>query len=124
MEIIADYPAYTITAHDPQREYQAGDMFAIPYQSRPHGTLYRFYTLGSVRALAREYKQSPEQAVTRAIERGHALWWANQNGTTLTAHKREKGTFPAHEIGDRIKFEGKTFVLAAAPNHNITLQLD
>jgi len=123
MQIIADYPAYTIYAEDPAREFADGDVFAIPFQTRQHGTLYRFYTLGSVASYAKRYNKDPVKAVTDAVDRGHALYWANQNATSLTAHKRAKEVVPGFEVGDTIKFEGHTFVLVAAPNNNISLRL-
>ena len=120
--IIADFPAYTIIDAGP-REFQPGDVIAVPYQSARYGTLFSFYTLGSVEAYAARYNEDPAEAVEQAKERGEKLYWANANGTMLTAEKRAKEIVPGFEIGGEINFAGQIFRIERAPNNNIDLVL-
>lgn len=120
-KVIADYPAYSITESDPEKEWQDGEIFAIPRQTRSHGTLWYFYTLGSVAAYAASCNEDPETAVAKAIERGHKLYWANANAVSITAWQRAKETREGLELGRVIRFAGKRFLLANAPNGNVEL---
>jgi len=107
--ILANYPALTII-EDKDREYKDGDEIAVPYKSANHGTLYRFYKLGSVEDFA------------HAKQNGHALYYANPLATSITAWRREKKTVPAFSHGDVIRAFGKKFRIVPAPNQNIRLQ--
>ena len=119
--IIADYPAYTIIAADPAKEWQDREVFAIAYDTRHHGRLWNFYTLGCVEDYSKSYGEDPAAAVENAKAKGHKLYWANANGASLTAWKRAKETRVGFEYGDAIRFKGKSFRLERAPNNNVNL---
>ena len=119
--IIADYPAYTILSPDRAKEWADGEVFAIAYDTRHHGRLWNFYTLGCVEDYARSYGEDPAAAVANAKAKGHKLYWANANGVSLTAWKRAKETRVGFEYGDTLRFKGKTFRLDKAPNNNVNL---
>lgn len=119
-QIIADYPAYTIVA-DKDREFVDGDVIAVPYHSRRYGAMFSFYTLGSVAGYAARYDEDPAEAVEKAKANGHKLYWANANGVSLTAWGRPKETVPGFEIGETIRFAGKSFTLKREPNNNVGL---
>lgn len=131
MEILKEFPAYKLTkpmllpvlsgfgqlaAH-----YTDGQVIALPYETRSQGTLYSFFTLGSVVGDALLNCECPEAALARARQFGHTLWWANQNGTVLTSHKRAQEFHPLHEWGDAIRFHGRTFTLEHDHNSNCKL---
>lgn len=118
--IIADFPAYAIFAHE-DRDYAAGEIVAIPFQTARYGTLYSFFTLGSVEAYAAQYNEDPAEAVRHASARGHQLFWLNKNATCLTAEKRAKTYHPHFDFGDEISFAGKRFVIK--PDHNQNAKL-
>lgn len=115
---IADFPAYRII-DEADREFEDGDVIAVPYDRRPD--LWSFHTLGSVAAFARKSKLDPDAAVARAREKGEDLYYAFGNGACLTAYTRDKEIVPGFRIGDAIKFAGRTFRIARAPNNNIRL---
>lgn len=104
-------------------EYKDGDVIAIAYESRNHGTLHRFYTLGSVVNYAIDNCQCPFETVEKAKERGEDLHWANQNSSMLTSHDRPQEYSFMQKHGDKIKFHGKTFEIVSTPNNNIRLKL-
>lgn len=127
MKILAEYPAYKL--YEPRKNaagatpYQDGQVFAIPYQSRSHGELYDFFTLGSVVAYALKYSECPEKALARSRANGHDHWWASANAVSITAHKRDQEVRPMHQWGDIIQFHGRLFRLDPSPNHNCKLTL-
>lgn len=116
--LIADFPGYTIrkpyTDGAGVATYSDGDVIAIPRQTPRHGVLWSFYTLGSVAGCAIEYGECPVKAIERATERGHELWWANLNATSISSQQRAKPTRPGHAWGDEIQFHGRIFRLVKA----------
>ena len=58
--------------------YKDGDVIAIAFESKNHGTLHRFYALGSVVGYAIANCECPFEAAERAKEHHHELHWANQ----------------------------------------------
>ena len=104
-------------------KYIDKDVIAIAYESRNHGTLHRFYTLGSVARYAMDYCECPDEAVEKAKERGEDLHWAKQRSSCRTNHDRPQQISFLQKHGDKIKFHGKTFEIVSTPNNNISLKL-
>ena len=122
-KIAFEAPALKIfEGKDDYEGYKDGDVIAIAYESKNHGTLYRLYTLGSVVGYAIENCECPFEEVERAKEHGHQLHWANQNAVTITSGPvdQKRAFMQAH--GDTIKFHGKHFEIVATPNDNIALR--
>ena len=126
MNILYDFPGYRLI--EPTRRYYTdGDIFALPYEADParrtarNADLFRFFTLGSVAAYAMEYGECPEAALADARERGHKLWWANQNATCISSPPPPQRTHPLHQWGDVIQFHGRRFRIDPAPNGNAKL---
>ena len=119
-EIKYQSPAYTIFAN--RESYRDDDVLAIAYQSRNHGTLYRFYTLGSVIGYALEYCECPFEAIEREKKKGSELHYAFPNSVSITSHKRDRETSFMVEHGDHIKFHGKMFEIVPTANYNIALK--
>ena len=129
METIADFPAYRIYKAYAGRKFKHGDKIAIPFESRSHGTLYHFFTLGTVAGYAIQNGEDPVEAIERCkqhmIERpydGHKLYWANANAVVISNMKMEKEEVPGFNFGDEIILQGKVFVLERAPNNNVKLK--
>jgi len=123
-EIKYESPAHMIfEGKDSWEGYKDGDVIAIAFESRNHGTLHRFYTLGSVVGSAIQSCNCPFESVEKAKERGHELHFAFQNSTMITAHDRPREYSFMQEHGDEIKFHGKTFEIVATANDNISLKL-
>lgn len=120
MEIVFDFPAYVGVRYD-GGELKPGDEFGIPYQSMRHGTLVRFYRLGSVEAYAAKYGEDAEAAVADAKARGHELYWANGCSVVLHNGPKTKKAVWSAEYGDVIRFAGKRFRVDRAPNYNVKL---
>jgi hypothetical protein len=117
--IIDSFPAYTIV--NGPSDYDAGDEFAIGYDTARHGRLYTFYRLGSVEDYAAQYNEDPAAAVADAKARGHELYWANPQGVMLTAGKQDHRWVRGISHGDTITFKGKTFRIDPASNRNVKL---
>lgn len=127
-QTIADYPAYRIYKPRAGQKFKHGDKIAIPFQSRSHGTLYHFYTLGTVAGYAIQNGEDPEEAIARCKRQmiedrhaGHKLYWANQNAVCLHNGPVRKEEVPGFEFGDTLILQGKVFRLEPAPNNNCKL---
>ena len=103
------------------RAFRDGDKIAVAYETARHGTLHRFYRLGSVYGYAVENGDDVEATVNRARERGHDLFWANQCATVITSQQRAKENAALVKHGDVIKAFGKFFQIDPAPNGNVHL---
>ena len=128
-KILADFPAATYarpviseTSIVRAVDVKAGDVFAVAFNSRNHGTLHHHYTLGSAASYALQYNECPIESFKDSVDRGHATHWANQNSVTISDAKTEKRTIAVSEMYDTIYFEGRHFVLEATPNDNIALR--
>lgn len=124
--IIADYPAYLIVEYD-GFNFTDGDVFAVPFESRRHGTLFHFYTLGSIFGFAdrngyrngRTDAELEAENATKGPE--HKVYWANQNSVCISNMVVEKVTRPAVRHGDVIMFRGKRFEVRPTWNDNVNL---
>lgn len=120
-QTIADFPAYRIYRPYDGRRFSHGEKIAIPYEARSHGTLYNFFRLGTVAGYAIQNGDDPIEAIENANANGHELYWANGCATVIHSGQKTKEEVPGFEIGDSIILQGKTFVIAKAPNNNIKL---
>lgn len=126
-EILAEFPAYKLIK--PVRSYYSdGDIIALPHETKSHGTLYSFFTLGSVAGYAIERGECPEAEIARCRRNmiedkwaGHKLWWANQNETVIHSGPHTQVTRPLHQWGDTIRFHGRSFRLDSDHNGNCKL---
>jgi hypothetical protein len=105
-------------------EYKDGDVIAIAYESRNHGTLHRRYTLSSAVKYAIDNCRCPFDMVEKTKERGEDLHWAIPKESMLTSHERPQEIAFMQKHGDKIKFHGKTFEIKSTANHNISLKLE
>ncbi len=119
MATIDTFPAYTIIKGSDV--YADGDVFAIGRDTKSHGRLYTFYTLGSVAGYAARYGDDVEASVEQAKERGEQMYWANPQGSVLTSHKQDHRVERGVSIGDEIAFRGMRFRIEAAANNNVKL---
>jgi hypothetical protein len=122
-QIIADFPACAIYAEDSAREFVSGDKIAVLRETPNHGTVVESYTLGSVAESAERYGQDPTEAIQRAVENGHEIFYASRNAKFMTAGPIVKKIVPGFRHGDEIRFSGHTFVIEPASNHNIRLRM-
>lgn len=122
-KLTVKYESKAHKIYEAPSKYIDKDVIAIAYESRNHGTLHRFYTLGSVARSAMDHCECPISAVKTAKERGQALHWANQRSSMLTNHERPQQISFLQKHGDKIKFHGKTFEIVSTPNNNISLKL-
>lgn len=120
-EVIHDFPAYKLIK--PVRSYYTdGDTIALPYEANParrtarNSDLFRFFKFGSVAVFSARCGLCPEAALAESRQRGHKIWWLNQQATVITSHHRPQETHPLHEFGDEIRFHGRTFRID--PDHN------
>jgi hypothetical protein len=102
--------------------YKDGDKIAIAFESRNHGTLHHFYTLGSVVGSSIKNCECPFEGVERANKFGHDLHWANQNSTMICSGPSDQTISFMQRHGDLIKFHGKMFEVIKTANNNIALQ--
>lgn len=79
------------------------------------------YTVGSAIGCALKWGNDPILAVESAKVLGHELHFITANGTCLSDHKQAKRTLYAVTIGQVVRFHGKLFTIASAPNNNLKL---
>jgi hypothetical protein len=103
--------------------YKDGDKIAIAFESMNHGTIHRFYTLGSVVGFAIERCSCPFEGVERAKANGHKMHWANQNSTMICSGPSDQTISFMQGHGDVIKFHGKMFKIVKTANDNIALKI-
>jgi hypothetical protein len=116
-----EFPAYKIYRPFVGRKFKDGDQIAVPYESRHYGTMFDFFTLGTVIGYAVRNGDDPIECLKRATENGHKLYWANKNSVCLHNGPRVQIEVPGFNVGDTIHLQGKTFRLDRAPNQNIEL---
>ncbi|WLJ71219.1 hypothetical protein [Sphingomonas phage Birtae] len=129
MKTIADFPAYRIYQPYVGRKFRHGEKIAIPFQSARHGTLYHFFTLGTVAGYAVQNGECPIEAVKRAEDHNakaakydqHRLYWANANAVCIHNGPHTKEEVPGFEFGQTIILQGHEFRLDKAPNNNVEL---
>lgn len=121
METIFDCPGYRIYRPYEGRKFRHGDKIAIPFQSSRYGTLYHFFTLGTVAGYAIERGEDPFPEVERAQANGHKLYWANANSVIISNPPQAKTETPGFNWGDELILQGHRFRLAPAPNNNCEL---
>lgn len=118
---LADFPAYRIYQPYEGRKFRHGEVIAIPFESQRHGTLYHFFTLGTVAGYAIQNGEDPFPAVEDAKARGHDLYWVNANAVCLSARPIAKEHVPGFKFGDIIILQGHRFRLDPAANNNVKL---
>lgn len=117
--ILAHYPAYDVI----QREEVDGLLHITTTDKLALATKHtRHYRAGSVVSYAIESGKCPIKWIDRARERGERLWWINALSVSITNWHRERETYIAIRVGQRVHFEGRTFRVLSAPNNNLTLQ--
>jgi predicted lysophospholipase L1 biosynthesis ABC-type transport system permease subunit len=90
------------------------------------------YIFGTVEAYAAKYNEDPAEAVAKATKLGHELAWASPESAVIVDRKTYPGHYAAMQderaaalqlkIGDRVELEGRVYILANAPNHNVALK--
>lgn len=129
MITIADFPAYRIYKSYEGRKFKHGDKIAIPFETRSHGTLYHFFTLGTVAGYAIYNGECPIKRVAEVEARNadapaydqHKLYWANADSVCLHNGPVTKIEVPGFNFGDVIILQGHSFTLTKAPNNNVSL---
>lgn len=104
---VLEFPGYALS--DARLYYADGDVIALPYETRTHGTLYTFHTFGSAAGYAIRYGECPDAAVAQERKRGNPVHWLNQRATVITAENRPKVTYPLQMWGDVVRFHGRKF---------------
>lgn len=102
LAMIADYPGYTLFKGNTGAHatiHADGDKIGIPYQSRNHGTLHRFYKV---------YDRDGE-AFLVALP------------TSISNMRTAKPSYVVYEHGETIYIGDKTYRLDPAPNGNTKL---
>lgn len=119
--VIFDCPGYQIIGQ-PSRDFQPGDEIAVPYETRSHGTLYSFFTLGNLESFyAKNDEETRRAGMARAAANGHPTHWANQRGTVISDPPQPKKVTAGFKIGDTLRFAGKRFTITRTNNGNIGL---
>jgi len=108
--------------------YKTKDVFAMPFETINHGTMYHQFTFGTIAGHARLEGKSEIGAIARCVQlaeaepgAGHKLAWAFANGVSLTTGKREHKIICAQAWGDVIELDGSRYELARASNNNVKL---
>lgn len=119
MTIISSSPAYLIVAG--HNNFETGDQFAIAYESKNHGTLYRIYILGCIADFIADMGLDAAKEEAKAIANGHQVFWANIKSTMITSDKRKQEIIRGINHGDVINYKGKSFTVEPTHNNNVKL---
>lgn len=121
-EIVQDHPAVAYVK--PIRmEVTEGMIIALPFETRRYGTMYREFTVGSIFGYAVKNNSCPMEALERAAEHGHSVYFIYANATIIDNMHHDKKVVPAFNWGDEVKFLGKRFTIEKAPNDNAILKI-
>lgn len=96
--------------------------FALPYQSRNHGTLHKMFKMGSVATYAVSRGLNEVEQVDRAIANGHALYFMYGLGASLTSHQRPREFKVLLKDGQLIRHDGLVFKAVVRGEH-VSLEL-
>ena len=119
--VVASFPAYDIVEREPNRDgYVVLSVEDLLGMDSGRG-YYSSYYLGSAVSYALANGDCPVRSVERVKERGEALWWINARGSSLSAGSRAKEKLVLVWPGMRVRFEGRLFEIAKAPNSNLKL---
>lgn len=107
----------------PAQRFEAGDRISVKLYSssgavEKHGS---HFILSSVASYAAEHNEDVEAAVARAKEKGHKLYYAINEGITITLHKQAPVKRTGVQLGSIIEFDGQKFQLLQSPNYNLEL---
>lgn len=80
-----------------------------------------YFTLGSVKGFAEENGMDVAAEIARAVKNGHDLYYAWNEGITVTAHKQTPVDRTALHLGSLIEMDGQKFEIIRTPNYNIQL---
>lgn len=115
MNIVKSFPAYDII--EDSNHAAQGDKFAVFLDNGD----YVLVRAGSVAGYAELYNEDAQEAVERAKENGHELYWLNPESLSLTAHEQAKRTYRALYVGQTVVFDGTELTIVSAPNRNFHL---
>jgi len=121
-ETLAEYPAYRIVApRAPTFRPIDGTKVMVQIKGYKGRGMWKSFTFGSVASYALRYNEDPIAAYEEAVAKGEETHWLSQNATILTSHRVPQKTLIGLQLGDKVHFQGRNFILTPAPNGNITL---
>lgn len=107
----------------PAQRFEAGDKISVKLYSSS-GAVEEYgsdFTFGSVASYAAQYNEDVEEAVANAKAKGHKLYYAINEGITITLHKQAPVKRTEVQLGSIIEFDGQKFQLLQSPNYNLEL---
>lgn len=113
--IIRSYPAYDIVRREKDRN---GFINVTAGETMTDSSMLGGWYFGSVVSYALEYNKCPLDAVEQAKSKGHDLYWLNAHSAGVSSNPTKLDPRILIEDGDIIRFEGKLFTVAQAPNNN------
>jgi len=125
--LVSTYAAYNVYRPTPTEVYEAttnlnDERAAIPLVD---GDILinglSTYTVGTVISYAIKNGHDPIAEYERALENGHEPAYIFANGSCITSHKRAAIDVLQIEDADRVRLEGKTYIVERAPNNNFKL---
>lgn len=123
--LIMNTATYSIVAREPNRfecvELKAGDILGYARKSSYGHEHYQAFMIGSVVSFALANGHDPIARVALARERGHALHFIFPLGSVISNQVQTLKTMVAVRHGMRVRFEGRTFEIFAAPERNLDL---
>lgn len=121
-------PAYTINKPSSDATYKTGDQIGLPFETKNHGTLYKFFQLGTIAGQAEQDGEDVAEAVAdcerRKIEfphMGHKQAWAFSLSTMVSAESQAHRNHDGFEYGQTITLDGNEYRIEKAANENIEL---
>lgn len=110
VEVNAKYKVFE--GKDIAEGYKPGDQLCVDDS---------YYTFGDVFSSALGCGNCPLEALERAKKFNHKIYWLNQNPVVLSAMEEDKKPAFLVNVGEKVKYAGKIFKVAPAPNNNLVL---
>jgi len=114
-QIIKSYPAFDVVRREADRH---GVINITANETITDESMSGGWYLGSVVSFALESNDCPLEAVERAKTNRHDLHWINAESTCISSSPQDLPARIQIKEDDIIRFEGKLFTIAKAPNNN------
>jgi hypothetical protein len=122
--IVKSYPAFNVVTREAHNGYVANEVKAINISSNEIMTdskMLHGWRFGSSVSYALENNNCPIAAYQKSLDRGEKTHWISSCAITISATSQGLLDRILIQDGDVVRFEGRLFTIAKAPNNNKVL---
>jgi hypothetical protein len=122
--IVKSYPAFNIVTREAHNHYETEGVQAINISSNEVMTdskMLHGWRFNSSASYALENNNCPIAAYQKSLDRGEKTHWISSCAVTISATSQDLSDRILIQDGDVVRFEGRLFTIAKAPNSNKVL---